>query len=249
MNKRILSVTLLFAVLSSGGLFAASSTLIPAMAALDKAYIPVLGLSGQADQQARAKAAFTTFENVWKDFKTTFAAQDGFDAEWPEDLEKVNHAVAKAKTVLLDNSNGPAAHEALEAVRMVLLESRTRLKIPYFIDSLTLFHNSMEDLLNNKPAKKFADWTTSEKMGFAADLDVAIARWKKVKAMEGLISDAALSPKADETYKSQWQAINAIMAGTKSAFEAGDEKTFSEKLGQLKPNFIKTFFLFGDFPR
>jgi hypothetical protein len=109
----------------------------------------------------------------------------------------------KAKTALFDNSNGPAAHEALEAVRMVLLESRTRQDIPYFIDSLTLFHNSMEDLLDNMPAKKLSDWSVSEKMGFSADLDIAIARWNKVKAMEGFLSAAALSPKAEEPYKSQ----------------------------------------------
>ncbi len=95
--------------------------------------------------------------------------------------------LAQAKVALVDNSNGPAAHEALEGVRMTFLASRTRQKVPYFIDQLTLFHNSMEDLLNNLPAKK--------------------------------------------------------------ALESGDDKAFSEKLAQLKPNFIKTFFLFGDFSK
>jgi len=225
------------------------ASLIPAMTALDKAYIPALGLSGQPDQQAKAKIAFVTFEGVWNSFQSKFGSQDGLDAEWNEDLAKVDHAVLKAKTALLDKSDGPAAHEALEAVRMVLLESRSRQKIPYFIDSLTLYHNSMEDLINNKPAKKMADWSVSERMGFAADLDITIARWKKVKATESLISDAALPAKATNMYASQWQTIDSIMAATKAALESGEEKALGEKLAQLKPNFIKTFFLFGNFPQ
>ena len=249
MNVRGFSAFLVIASLFAVDAFAVPASVIPAMAGLDKAYIPALGLSGQPDQQAKAKIAFVTFEGAWDSFQSTFAAQDGFDAEWKEDLERVDHAIQKAKKALLDNSDGPTAHEALEAVRMAFLESRSRQKVPYFIDSLTLFHNSMEDLLNNKPARKMADWSVSERMGFSADLDVAIARWKKVKAMEGLLSAAALPAKAEAVYRSQWQTIDSVMAATKSALDSGDEKAFTEKLGQLKPNFIKTFFLFGNFPQ
>jgi len=249
MKARIFSLVLAFGTLVTVGAFAVPVDLVPAMAKLDKLYIPALGLTGQADQQAKARIAFTAFESEWTSFTDRFATQEGFDGEWAEDLEKISHAVSKAKTALFDKSNGPASHEALEGVRMTLLESRTRQKVPYFIDSLTLYHNAMEDLLNNKPAKKFADWNASEKMGVAADLDVAIARWKKVKAMEALISDAGLSAKADGMYRTQWQTIESLMAGTKKALDAGDEKAFSEILDKLKPNFIKTFFLFGDFPK
>ncbi len=238
-----------FAAILSAGAFAAAPDLVPAMAALDRAYIPALGLSGQAEQQAKAKVAFGTFENAWNDFKTSYAKPAGFDAEWSDDLAKVERAVGKAKTELLSNANGPAAHEALEAVRMTLLESRTRLGVPYFVDYLTLFHNSMEDLLNEKPAGKLSAWSASEKLGVEADLDMAIARWKKVKAEEALLSGASLSAKAEAVYEAQWKAIDSVMAGAKAALTAGDEKAFSEKLGQLKPNFIKTFFLFGDFPK
>jgi hypothetical protein len=249
MNARKLSLAAFFAVLAALAAFAVPADLVPSMTALDKKYIPALGLSGQPDQLAKAKVAFLDFERAWTDFDLRFAAQAGFDAEWKEDLALVDEAVAKAKTALIDNSDGPAAHEALEAVRMTFLASRSRQKIPYFLDTLTLFHNSMEDLLNGKPEKKFADWSEAEKMGFSADLDVAIARWRKVKAKEGLLPEAALSAKASLAYVSQWQAIDSIMAAARKSLEAGDEKAFSEKLGQLKPNFIKTFFLFGDFPR
>jgi hypothetical protein len=248
MNTRIISIALFFSAFLSVGIFAVPVDLLPSMTTLDKTYIPALGLSGQADQLARAKIAFAAFEKAWNDFDLRFAAQPGFDAEWKEDLDRVGEAVRKAKIALLDESNGPKAHEALETVRMTFLASRTRLKIPYFIDALTLFHNSMEELLNNKPAKSLKDWSEAEKMGFAADLDVAIARWKKVKAVEGLLPEASLSAKAGTMYSAQWQTIDSIMSAARKALEIGDEKSLSEKLGALKPNFIKTFFLFGDFP-
>lgn len=248
MNARIFSGALMLGALVSVGVFAVPADLAPAMTKMDKAYIPALGLSGQADQQAKAKTAFAVFEREWAAFESSFATQAGFDGEWKEDLETVSRAVAKAKTALYEKADGAAAHEALEAVRMTLLESRTRQKIPYFIDSLTLFHNSMEELLDNKPAAKLTDWNATQKLSVAADLDVAIARWNKVKAVEALISDSGLSAKADAAYRTQWATIASILAEAKKALEAGEEKAFSENLGRLKPNFIKTFFLFGDFP-
>jgi hypothetical protein len=84
-------------------------------------------------------------------------------------------------------------------------------------------------------------------MSIASDLDMALARWKKAKSKESLLPDAALAAKASASYAVQWQAVDSIMAGAKRAFEAGDEKGLAERLGQLKPAFIKTFFLFGDF--
>jgi hypothetical protein len=249
MNIRKLSSVLLFTAVCLFAVSAAPSGLVASMAVLDKTYIPALGLSGQADQQAKAKTAFGTFENAWEVFKARFEAEAGFDPEWTEDLEKVGAAVSKAKSALIEESNGPEAHEALEKVRMIFLASRTRQRIPYFLDYMTLFHNSMEELLNNKPAGKIGGWSVDEKAAFSADLDISIARWKKVKAKEGLLPEAALNAKAGAAYATQWQAIDSILAGIKKAFDSGDEKAFSEKLGQLKPNFIKTFFLFGDFPR
>ena len=249
MNIRKLSSALLFTAVCLFSVSAAPSGAVASMAVLDKTYIPALGLSGQADQQAKAKTAFETFENAWEVFRARFEAEAGFDSEWTEDLEKVGAAVSKARSALIDDSNGPKAHEALEAVRMTFLASRSRQKIAYFLDYLTLFHNSMEELLNNKSAGRISGWTPEEKAGFSADLDIATARWKKVKAKEGLLPEAALNAKAGAAYATQWRAIDSILAGTKKAFDSGDEKAFSEKLGQLKPNFIKTFFLFGDFPR
>jgi hypothetical protein len=249
MNLRMFSITLLLTILFSIDAFALPADAVPSMAALDKKYIPALGLSGQAGQLEQAKIAFSDFERAWNAYDLRFSSQSGFDAEWKDDLSKVGEAVSKAKAALIGESDGPAAHEALESVRMTLLASRARQKIPYFLDYLTLYHNAMEELLNDKPAKALRAWSDSERMGFAADLDIAAARWKKVKSKEELLPEAALAPKASAAYATQWQAIDSIMADAKRAFESGDEKAFADELGQLKPAFIKTFFLFGEFPR
>ena len=131
---------------------------------------------------------------------------------------------------------------------MILLESRARQKIPYFLDSLTLFHNFMEDLLEEAPARKLAEWDEAEKLGFTADLEVCRALWKKAKAREGLLPEAGLAPKAAAAFAIQWEIIDGVMSEIRDALAAGDEAALRAALKQLKPNFIKTFFLFGDFP-
>lgn len=247
MKTRTIALALVALVAASA--FAAPADLISAMSALDKKYIAALGLTGQPDQQPKAKVAFASFELAWNDFRNQYATQPGLDDEWANDLAMVSAAVARARAAIIDNSNGPAAHEALEAVRMVLLASRSRQHIQYFGDYLTLFHNSMEDLINGKPAKKLADMTAAEKLSVTADLDLLIARWNKVKAVEGLLPAMSLSSSSATAYAAQWQAIDSILHTARTALAGGDEKGFADAFGQIKPNFIKTFFLFGEFPR
>ena len=249
MSARKITFVMALAALVAASAFAVPADLIPSMTALDKKYIVALGLTGQPDQLSKARTAFSVFEAAWQDFDSHVASQPGFDAEWTDDLAMVNIAVAKARTAIIDNSDGPAAHEALEIVRMVLLASRSRQHIQYFGDYLTLFHNSMEDLINGKPERKLADMSQAEKLNVSADLDLLIARWNKVKAMEGFLPAMALSSKATTAYLTQWQMIDSILSSTKIALAGGDEKGFSASFGQIKPNFIKTFFIIGDFPQ
>ncbi len=97
--------------------------------------------------------------------------------------------------------------------------------------------------------KDFKDWNAAEKLSFASDLDIGIARWNKVRAMESLLPEAGLPPKALASYTSQWQVVASTMAGVHGALDAGDDKALGELLGRLKPAFTKTFLLFGAFPQ
>ena len=245
MKSRTLIASLL--TFAAAAAFALPANLTQEMYTLDRAYIPALGLTGQPDQFAKAKTAFATFESTWAAFRDGVAAQNGFDQEWKADLARVDRIVAEAKKDLVVDSNAPAAHSALEGVRMTLLAARERQNVPYFIDYLTLYHNSMESLLNGVPAKPLAELSGSEKLSLASDLDLAIAHWNKVKALEGLMGAAGLSPQASSTYTAQWEIIASAMKGARKAFDAGDDKALAAALGQLKPNFIKAFFLFGNF--
>ncbi|HUX38114.1 MAG TPA: hypothetical protein VMV44_09470 [Rectinemataceae bacterium] len=247
MHFRTLVLSLLS--LSSFALFAQTAKLDQAMVALDRAYIPALGLSGQPSELARATIALAAFEKAWTGFRDGPAAEPGFDSRWKEDLAIIDGDLAEAKKALLVEGKGPEAHEALEGVRMTLLAARQRQSIPYFLDYVTLYHNSMEDILNGKPVKPLKDWSDSERLAFAADLDIGIARWNMVRAKEGLLPEMDLSEKARATYASQWQTIGVLMSDIKAALASGDEKALVAKLVQLKPNFTKTFFLFGDFPQ
>jgi hypothetical protein len=242
-------IPILMGALVSVGAFALPKETISAMVELDRAYIPALALSGQPDQMDKAKTAFIKFEKTWTIFKERYLNQSGFDTEWTQDINRIDMAVTQAKSALLDRSEGAKAHEELEAVRMIFLESRTRQKIPYFIDTLTLFHNSMEDMLNGISSAKIASWTEAERINFTADLDITTARWNKVKAANALLSDLNLEPKVVSTFEVQWKSIDKLLKEIKDFYKSGDQENFNQSLNQLKPAFIKTFFLFGNFPK
>lgn len=229
--------------------FALPADLTREMVALDRAYIAPLGLTGQPDQIARAKTALTTFDLAWKAFRDGVASGPGFDGQWAKDLEAIDRAVDKAKIALLLEGKPAEAHEDLEAVRGVLLSARQRLGLPYFLDYITLYHGAMEDILADVPAKAIGGWNSSETAAFLSDLDVGIARWNKVKAMDWMLPETGLSDQARAVFSSQWQVVSSVMSAVRGAVESGDDKALSEKLAQLKPNFTKTFFLFGDFPK
>ena len=223
--------------------------LVPAMVAVDRAYIPALALSGQPDQAAKARAALATFDAAWSGFKNGVGGQPGFDEEWRHDVDRVDGAIEKAKQALSVDGKAAVAHEALESVRMTLLNARQREKVPYFLDYVTLYHNSMEDVLNGKPEGAIADWSAAERLSFVSDLDMAAARWNKVKAMEALLPAAGLPPGKLAKYDSQWSLVASIMKDSRGALDAGDDAALARNLGRLKPEFTKTFFLFGDFPQ
>jgi hypothetical protein len=249
MRLRSLALASLLAASAAFSLYAAPpADLVPAMVALDRAYIPALGLTGQADP-AKAKIAMTTFETAWNGFNATFSDKPGFDEEWTTDLTHLGEIVAMAKAALMDRGEMAKAHEILEGVRLTLLESRSRQKIPYFLDSLTDFHGSMEVLLANVPARPLAEWKANEEAVFAAYLDISIARWKIVKAREDLLPAYRLGEKVGPAYQGQYQAVARILDSMTAALKGGDGKALADATATLKPAFVKTFFMFGDFPK
>lgn len=249
MSLRIIVLATILAASTGIGLYAAvPADLVPAMVALDRAYIPALGLTGQNDP-AKAKIAFTAFESAWKSFSAAYAGQPGFDHEWEDDIASLSDTVGKARIALMDRGEMAKAHEILEDVRLTLLETRNRQKIPYYVDSLTDFHGSMEVLLASIPAGTFADWKANEKAVFAANLDIAIARWKIVKAREDLLAAYNLGDRLSLAYQGQYQSVAKLLADMSAALNGGDGKALATTTAQLKPAFVKTFFMFGDFPK
>jgi hypothetical protein len=200
------------------------SSLVTAMAALDKAYIPALGLTGQGDV-AQAQAAFAQLEAAWSTFKAAVKPTLGSDAAWAADQKALDEVVTESHDLVMVKQDNPGAHEALENVRKILLASRDRMGIPYFVDSLTRFHNAMETYLSEKDD--------------AASLKVLQSLAQDVKKAEPLLGAYGLSAAMTQAYSTNWaQMVTLLSSVTTEADKA-----------KVKPLFIKTFFLFGDFPQ
>ena len=223
LSTRIFTASLLL-VASLLGAQTKDASLVASMATLDKAYIPALGLTGQGNV-AQAQTAFLKFESTWSSFKTQTNSALAGDAGWVKDQATVDAIVAEAHESLMVKKDNPGAHEALEGVRKTLLVTRERLGIPYFVDSLTRFHNAMETYLGEKDD--------------AASLKVLRSLAQEVKKAESLLPAYGLPSTAAQAYSTNWTQMVGLLGSMSSEAEKA----------KVKPLFIKTFFLFGDFPQ
>ncbi len=228
MLKKLWIIASLTAVLG-GCLWAFDARLVPDMTDLDKAYIPALGLTGQVGDTPKSQLAMKKLVEAWKAFQARWINAPEFDDAWKGELAKIAGMVAEADALLVAHE-ATASHEALEGVRTTLLAARSRLGVPYYIDSLTEFHTVMEELLGLG--------ATSDAAVFQKDWDRAVALWQKAKP-------AADAPKGAPE---QWAALERLFAKGTQSLASGTQPSAAD-LGQIKPLFTKTFFLFGDFPK
>lgn len=212
----------LWLVAASVGAQVDHASVVASMATLDKAYIPALGLTGQGNL-AQAQAAFLRFEAAWTEFRATAGVALAHEPGWQDDQAALDGVVAHAHDLVVNQKDNPGAHEALENVRKILLASRERLGIGYFVDSLTRFHNAMEEYLSQ----------TDDTASLATLRGLA----RDVRQAESLLPAYGLSAAATRAFTEQWTQMEALLA---TAPRPADK-------AKVKPLFIKTFFLFGDF--
>ena len=231
--NRFLGVSLVFAA-GILGAQTVSPSLTASMAVLDKAYIPALSLTGQKDI-AQAQTAVSKFEAAWETFKIQNKDSLGTDLAWKKDQTALDEVLKKAHNLVFTEKKNAEAHEALEQVREILLSARERMNIPYFADSLTRFHKAMEIYLTESKSE-------------ADHLKVLTSLAQEVRNAEPLLPVQGLSPSATQVYTEQWTQMLDLLKQTSDALVKKDASSYKTAKGKIKPLFIKTFFLFGDFP-
>lgn len=180
----------------------------------------------------------------WKNVRDLYAvtpppAFNG-DNQWPRDLAKIVQAVSEAQAAIQsgDLSKG---HEALEPVREILLEVRTRNGVPIFEDQMTLFHSVMEAVTAPTANKTVETLTSADVEAVKAAYPAMADAFKRIeKAPDGHF-DAAQA----QGYTALVQSEASTIAALDTALKTGDKAAIIKTAADLKTTFSKLFAQYG----
>ncbi len=205
-------------------------------------YKTALVSTNQKNAEAAAKSV-NDLARYWKNLSDlysvtappTFAA----DKAWSSDLAKVVQAINAAQAAI-GQGDLAAGHEALEPVREILLDIRTRNNAQIFPDQLTIFHRAMETVTTPTTGK------TAETLS-ANDLAAMKSGYARMIETFRLIEQAPATLNAEQAqaYQSLVQAERAAMSALDQALQAGDKATTLKAAGDIKAIFTKLFVNFG----
>lgn len=232
------------AVLAAG---CTKSDLLAGMADLDRAYIPALALTSQGSPAMAQKAVRVLVES-WQTFKARYARGMADDPEWRADLAFLDARIAEAVAIAAVGANLVEAHEALERVRLRLLETRQqRLGLDYYVDYLTVFHGPMEEIYLAAKGKTPATLTDVDIAKIAGELPEAWTAWGQVERAR---FDNSIFRLSDQKLAERRQYLKAgadTLTAVEVALRRNDRAGLIQAATQLRTNFVKLFLLFGDF--
>lgn len=223
------------------------------MAQVSRAYVPALFYTNNtaAPQPiaAAGSAALTLLDTRWQAFVTHSAAT--FPPATTAKPAVDTHLLA-AKSTLDQVTAYPAdlsnAHENLEEIRTVMLQMRSDNSIDDVMDSLTLAHRSMGDVV-----AAFAGATTPALLTqqHKADLSLQLVNYTNAfNALEARkIEDDLFGFSAAKT---QWvqAALTATIQNNTALQDAlllNDNAVILAAANKVKPLFVKLFLAYGDF--
>jgi len=216
------------------------------MVRLDKAYIAALAVTTQG-KVAESRKAMVLLTGSWKSFKNRYYDANPKDRQWKSDFDKADRMIAEADKIVTSDRNVTEAHVALEDMRMVMMNLRSRNGIEYFVDRLTAFHEPMETIVLAAKDKTPEALTPEDIARIRKSLPEAERLWKRV--MDGKLDavtyqlDAAQIERARKLILVEQQALSDL----KAVLAAGDKAGIIQAAVGIKPNFAALFMTFGDF--
>jgi len=230
-----------FAQQSGGG---STTELVAGMVRFDKAYIPVLALSNQNKPDASLKA-MAVLNAQWKSFASRFAALYP-EADWKQGVDRTG-AVLAAAEALLKKGDLPGAHAALEEVRDTWVHLRERRSIPYYLDYLNRYHESMEAVTGVTSGLTTASLGDAQIARVRSLLPEARQRWEAAVAAAFNAAAYGFSATGAESLRTAQQAVLQGIGLVEQALQKGDREAIIRTVEAMKPAFTKTFLMFGDF--
>jgi hypothetical protein len=237
----------MFLMESVGGAADEAQALLDDFANFDRAYVPALALTKMGTPEASGKA-MARLKDQWQEFDAKCHKAMPKDSQWPKDFDRVSRAISEAAKHLADGQQ-PEAHESLEAIRELLLESRRRNGLDYYLDHLTEFHATMEEIVLAVKVEKPSDLKEDTIESIRGRTRKAIEQWEQVKSApfqpQRFGFDDKKVAQREQLLKAETQALKKLEEALKE-----DDKARIISTGMaIKPVFAKNFMLFGDFPK
>jgi hypothetical protein len=220
--------------------------LVAGMVAFDRAYIPVLALSNQNKPDASLRA-MTVLDDQWLSFSRKFAARYP-EAGWKQGVERTG-AVLAASRALLKKGDLAGAHAALEEVRDIWVRLRESVSIPYYVDYLNRYHESMEEVTAVTSGRTPATLGEAQIEQLRSLLPEARRRWEAAVGADFDASMYGFSAARVESLRTAEQAVLQGIGQVAQALLKGDREVIIRTVEAMKPAFTKTFLMFGDFER
>jgi hypothetical protein len=230
---------------------AASPADLTAMVRFDALYIPLLSMSSaaQTDTRAAPKAVATAarLRAAWPDLQRALAAHPPATARpraWAEALRHVGRQLASGDQAVA-SANWKQAHEALEDVRIVLMQARQAAGMDYFVDRLTAYHEPMEVL-----ALAGATWApTALDSRRRAELDHAYgearALWRAIELHPVDPQQHGLSAARAAQLRQGLLDETAALSRLSDALRGTDNAALLAAAKAIKPPFARVFTAFG----
>lgn len=216
------------------------------MVDLDRAYIPALVTTSQGDLE-QSRKALLVLRRRWNDFRFVWLAGYPEHPVWKEGLEQVETQLANAESLAAKPASLPKAHEELEVIRYIFLRLRSELGLDYFLDHLTRFHASMENILLS--AKKRRPETLREK-----EVKVIHEYWSQARELWLAVMEAEFDVQRYRLGEEKRWRLNRLrlleaerLMALQAALEQQDKPAVYQASLALKPPFAELFMMFGDF--
>jgi hypothetical protein len=220
------------------------------MVAFDGIYIPALATSTRASQDPtaipKAKASLAALEQQWPALRQRFSVtwRDRPPSGWKQTLASVELRI-DAAVAAAGLSEWKQTHEALEPVRIDLMQARRRQGMDYFVDRLTAFHEPME-ILALAGSTLRADQIDAKRR---SELERAYAHartlWRGIELHAGDGASFGLSEPRQGQLRNALDDETAALVQLSDALRGRDNGRLLKAAVAIKPPFARAFTAFG----
>lgn len=242
----IVGLSLLVAAGPAAAAENAEPDLRDAFARFDRVYVPALALTKMGTADASRKAV-ARLKAGWQPFEAGWAKAMPDDPEWQADFDRVGRAIDEAAEAVA--AGRPAdAHETLEKVRDIFREARRRNGIDYYMDHLTDFHATMEEIVTAVGGETPVRLDQAAIAELAELTSKARRQWTAVESAPFNAGRFAFDEKKQAKRRQLLRAENEALTALEAALAGGSTDEIVASGKAIKPIFAQSFMLFGDFP-